>query len=349
MTSQLPIHPSIMDLFQFDCKKWFHDLLSVYLSIKIATSQFIELGLSHMNRFPFIVTIVDAMISLYYRTCGLSPCTVDLDDHTTMHYWTANHRKFNKPVLVLIHGYGSTSTWQFICQVGQLSESFNLFIPDLLFFGKSYSKRSDRAVEFQAVCVGQGLKRLGVERFSVYALSYGGWVGYQMAHIYPEMVEKLVIVSSGIGFTEAQKREHPIGRKWTDMLCPEKPDDMRFLAAMAIHKYTISKWIPDFFLREFLIVMFKNYKKERLELVEYLLAKKADSDLPILTQETLLISGDKDNIFPLCLGHQLQRHLGPKSKLKIIKDTGHAANVESPHLLNDLIKSFVLGSPKVDF
>ncbi|KAL7170811.1 hypothetical protein ACSBR2_035645 [Camellia fascicularis] len=94
--------------------------------------------------------------------------------------------------------------------------------------------------------------------------------------------------------------------------------------------------------------MFKNYKKERLELVEYLLAKKADSDLPILTQGTLLIWGDKDNIFPLCLGHQLQRHLGPKSKLKIIKDTGHAANVESPHLLNDLIKSFVLGSPKLD-
>ncbi|KAL7191135.1 hypothetical protein ACSBR2_023245 [Camellia fascicularis] len=254
MASQLPIHPSTMDLFQFECKQWLHDLLLVYLSIKITTSRFIELGLSHMNRFPFIVTIVDAMISLYYRSCGLSPCTVDLDDHTTMHYWTANHRQFNKPVLVLIHGYGSTSTWQFIRQVGQLSESFNLHIPDLLFFGKSYSKLSDRTVEFQAACVGQGLKRLGVERFSVYALSYGGWVGYQMAHIYPEMVEKLVIVSSGIGFTEAQKREHQMGRKWTDMLCPEKPDDMRFLTAITIHKYTISKWVPDFFLREFLIV-----------------------------------------------------------------------------------------------
>lgn len=36
-------------------------------------------------------------------------------------------------------------------------------------------------------------------------------------------------------------------------------------------------------------------------------------------------------------------NLGPKSRLEIIKNTGHAANVQSPSQVNNLIKSFVLG------
>lgn len=38
------------------------------------------------------------------------------------------------------------------------------------------------------------------------------------------------------------------------------------------------------------------------------------------------------------------RHLGSKSELEIIKDTGHAANFDSPDTVNALIKSFVLDS-----
>nr|POE78307.1 hypothetical protein CFP56_64511 [Quercus suber] len=58
--------------------------------------------------------------------------------------------------------------------------------------------------------------------------------------------------------------------------------------------------------------------------------------------KTLLIWGEKDNIFPLFLAHQLQRHLGPKSRLAILKDSGHAVNIDSPNMVNELIKSFVL-------
>ena len=42
------------------------------------------------------------------------------------------------------------------------------------------------------------------------------------------------------------------------------------------------------------------------------------------------------------------RHLGPRSRVKIIKDIGHAANIESPDAVNDLITSFVLGRSKWD-
>ncbi|XP_058227301.1 uncharacterized protein LOC131335803 [Rhododendron vialii] len=324
--------------------QWLHHLLSIYLSLTIAMSKSFLFFLSYLKRFPFIVTILDALLSIFYRFHGLSPCTVDLDDQTTMHYWTATHRRFNKPSLVLVHGYGSTAKWQFYRQVGQLSRTFNLYLPGLLFFGDSYTNRDDRTEVFQARCVCEGLKRLGVERFSLYAISYGGWVGYRMAEMYPEMVEKVVIVSSGVGLTEEQKEEHlsKVGMDVRDLFCPEKPEHLRSLVNLTMHKSKMGKWLPDFFLNEYIRVKCKKYRKERIELVEYLLAKKADSQLPILTQETLLIWGDQDKVFPPYLAYQLQRHLGPKSKVEIIKGIGHAANIEAADDLNDLIESFVL-------
>ncbi|XP_052174517.1 uncharacterized protein LOC127789621 [Diospyros lotus] len=331
-----------------------HRLLSdFYLSLTIPKFRCLFAPLSHIKRFPFAVTLADAIISAYFRLCGLSPVTVDLDDQTTMHFWAATHRRFDKPALVLIHGYGSTAPWQFFRQVGPLSRSFNLFIPDLIFFGNSHSKRSDRSEVFQARCVVEGLRSLGVARCSLYALSYGGWVGYRAAEMFPEMVEKVVIVSSGVGgCTEEQRREglQKIGvKKFTEMLCPKKPADLRSLAAVTMHKFSVAKLLPDFFIREFITVMHTKHSKERLELVEHLLERKAaESDLPVLTQETLLVWGDQDRVFPLFFAYQLQRHLGAKSKLEIIRDTGHAVNMEAPALLNDLIKWFVLGDSKLD-
>ncbi|VVA20747.1 PREDICTED: 2-hydroxy-6-oxononadienedioate/2-hydroxy-6-oxononatrienedioate hydrolase [Prunus dulcis] len=132
--------------------------------------------------------ITDTLVALYTSgLCGLSPFTIDIDDQTTKHFWTANHRRFNKP---------------------------------------------------------------GWFWFSVYDLSYGGLVAYRMAEMYPEMVEKVVIVSSGVVWTDEQK------------------DELMMLSS---------------------------------GFLEHLVAKRADSNLTILTQ----------------------RHFGPKAKLERIKDTGH--------------------------
>lgn len=211
-----------------------------------------------------------------------------------------------------------------------------------MFFGKSYSNRKERTDAFQAKCVCDGMRKLGVEKFSVYGISYGGFVVYRMAEMEEEMVEKVVIVSSGIVYTEEQKSEYleKIGRNVVEILVPEKPEDIRTLCRLSMYKSDVSKWLPDFFLRGYIAA--DGWRKERQELVENLISEKPDPNLPVLTQETLIIWGDKDNIFPIQLAHQLHRHLGPKSKLEILKDVGHAANMEAPNLLNQFATSFIL-------
>lgn len=297
-----------------------------------------------INRFP--ITFADGMLSLYFRYCGLPRYTVRLhDNQTTMYIRATSHHSSNKPNLVLVHGFGINSKWQFILQISQLTRDFNVYIPDLLFFGDSYSSISDRTVKFQAKCVCDGLKKIGVEKFSVYAISYGGYVGYRMAEVYDDMVEKLVIVSSGIVYTEDRKLEHmkTIDRDVVDLLVPKTPDDFRMLCRLTIQKIDLGRWIPEFFLWG--LIAFECCKKEKEELVlELLNEKDADVQYPVLTQETLLIWGDKDVVFPPDFGYRLHRHLGGKSKIEIIKNVGHAANFEAPYSLNRFITSFVLGS-----
>lgn len=217
---------------------------------------FIRNAISDLFHAPVIVTFMDTTLLLYFHLCNLSPCTVDIDDQTTIHFFTPNHRKFNKPNLVLIHGYGGTSRWQFVHQVRPLSNRFNLYVPDLIFFGKSYSAGADRTEVFQAKCLVEGLKRLGVGRFSVYGISYGGIVAYHMAEMNPLEIDKVVIVSTAIGYTEEQKERQltRIGRRISGFLVPESPQDLRFLVSLSMYRNDFLKWVPDFFFGQFINV-----------------------------------------------------------------------------------------------
>lgn len=164
---------------------------------------------------------------------------------------------------------------------------------------------------------------MGVRRFCIYSISYGGFVGYRMADMYPDAVEKIVIVSSGIGCTEEQRTEHlrKINRDPLELLLPQNPQDLRTLVDLSLYRYNPFKWVPDLFLREFidvssidlehrstcndvhhvtmairafkvfvvrfsakLQVMCNEHRAEKSELVQYLLSGLGDTDLPVLTQ-----------------------------------------------------------------
>ncbi|XWS16556.1 hypothetical protein CRYUN_Cryun34aG0098700 [Craigia yunnanensis] len=286
-------------------------VISFHLSTTLVIFRNLLLYILNFNQSPFLTKFMDTILSLYFRLSDLSPCAIDLDDQTTIHFWVANHRRFNKPSLVMVHGYGGISLWQFPYQVGPLSRKFNVYVPDLLFFGNSYSKSLDRSDLFQAKCLSDGLKRLGVD--------------------------------SGILYTDDQRVDQlrKIGRHPSEILVPKNPDDLRLLVNLSMYEQSSLYWLPGFLLRQFITMMYDHYRKEKIELAEHLVEKKADSNLPVLTQETLIIWGDQDKVFPLELAHQLQRHLGSKSRLEIINDTGHGVNMESPDVVNRLVVSFV--------
>lgn len=56
---------------------------------------------------------------------------------------------------------------------------------------------------------------------------------------------------------------------------------------------------------------------------------------------TLLIAGEKDVIKPPTFSEIMVRHI-PHSKMKVMKDTGHAIIIEKPNQLGEIVKEFLL-------
>lgn len=112
-------------------------------------------------------------VSLYgsfLRRClaaaGLSSQTIDIDGATTIHFWGPTAAATSKPPLLLIHGFGPHGVWQWRPQISFFSREFNLYVPDLLFFGRSSTESADRSEIFQATSIAKLMEKLGISRYT---------------------------------------------------------------------------------------------------------------------------------------------------------------------------------------
>ncbi|NP_001152530.2 uncharacterized protein LOC100284273 [Zea mays] len=263
---------------------------------------------------------------------------------TTLRVWCPAAPS-SKPPLLLLHGFGGDAKWTWARNLPRLSRHFHVYVPDLVFFGaQSRSASPLRSVAFQARCAAEAMRLLGVPRYDVAGISYGGFVAYRMAAAEArDAVGRLVIMTTGVAATPGEMRAMAAREDRTveDALLPDTAEGLRFLVRRSMHRPP--PWMPDFVLDDFIQLMYVDQKRERAELLHELLKTGAGFDpLPVLTQETLIIWGDKDQVFPVDLGHRLHRLLGERSRLEIVRDAGHALQLEGADHVNRSIKSFLL-------
>ncbi|KAK8673816.1 hypothetical protein V6N13_112127 [Hibiscus sabdariffa] len=185
--------------------------------------------------------------------------------------------------------------------------------------------RTFRAVPGPVCHAGHGSH--GVTVMSVVGISYGGFVGYSMAAQFKERVEKLVLCCAGVCLEEKDMDEGMFKVKSVDeavsVLLPQKPEKMRELLKISFHKP--AKGVPTCFLNDFINEMCTEYFQERRidpSITQGPKAVGSSKDNPVI------IWGEHDQIFPLELAHRLKRHLGDNAELVIIKNAGHAINIE---------------------
>ncbi|XP_030528359.1 2-hydroxy-6-oxononadienedioate/2-hydroxy-6-oxononatrienedioate hydrolase-like isoform X3 [Rhodamnia argentea] len=279
--------------------------------------------------FSFAATC-DRWFRFSFSRAGLKPTTTDLGDGTVMHCWVPKAYEPNKPNLLLLHGLGANAMWQWNEFISPFVARFNVYVPDLLFFGNSYTARPERTELFQAQCVAGVLEAQGVWKTNVVGISYGGFVAYSLAAQFPEMVEKLVLCCAGVCMEEKDMEDGMFPVKTVDealsFLLPQTPEKMKEMFKVAFHK-------P---------VMWKEHLQERTGLVYALYKDRKMSDLPTITQPALIIWGEYDKVFPLELGHRLKRHLDEDGRLVVIKDCGHAINKEKPKEMYKHIEAFLI-------
>jgi pimeloyl-ACP methyl ester carboxylesterase len=116
---------------------------------------------------------------------------------TTLHGHTFSYRiAGNGPALVLLHGVTcSSETWEEI--IPALAKHFTVIAPDLLGHGQSAKPLTEYSSGAYACHVRDLLLELGHTRVTLVGHSLGGGVAMQFSYQFPEMTERLVLMSSG--------------------------------------------------------------------------------------------------------------------------------------------------------
>ncbi|XP_065850125.1 uncharacterized protein [Euphorbia lathyris] len=290
-------------------------------------------------------------ISLYgyylrycYTSSGLSQQSIQIDDETTLHFWGPQDPHPRKPSLVLIHGFGPAALWQWRKQVQFFARKFNVYVPNLIFFGESTTKSDKRSEIFQAESVAKLLEKLGVEKYSVVGTSYGGFVSYHIARMWPERVEKVVIASSGVNMRK-RDNEELIGKAKVeaigDLMLPQKPSQLRALIKLAV-TFPFLHLVPDLFLNDFINTLYRQNRSKKLELLKGVtVAQDQTVNISPLQQEVLLVWGDRDKIFPVEMAKELKGLIGKDVKLETIKGTSHVPQIEKSSQFNKILNAFL--------
>ncbi|KAJ4965435.1 hypothetical protein NE237_017284 [Protea cynaroides] len=281
------------------------------------------------------------------KMAGLRHQIVEIEPGTTMSFWvpseTIKEKKKNqkkKPVVVFVHGFAAEGivTWQF--QVGALTGKYAVYVPDLLFFGGSFTNRTERSPEFQTECLVKALTKLEVDTCTVVGFSYGGMVGFKMAELHPHLVKSLVVSGTNPGLTDSISEEtmRELGlSSSSELLLPTSVDGLKSLLKIAVHK---KLWFPNCLFKDYLEVMFNN-RKERGELLENLDSRIKNTTLPNLPQRIHLLWGEEDQIFNMEIARSLKEQLGDKATLQSIKKGGHLVHLERPCVYNRSLKAIL--------
>lgn len=278
----------------------------------------------------------DRCFSRRFLAAGLRPVTIQLPDAadpvTTVHMWVPARPPRNP--LVLLHGFGASATWQWYPYLRPLiAAGFDPIVPDLVFFGNSSTRLPDRSDTFQAWSIKTALDAIGVTKFGLVGVSYGGFVGYRMAAMYPDAVERVTMVCAGVCLEEKDLAEGLFPVAGVDeaaaLLVPRRPEEVRRLVRLTFVRPPII--MPSCFLWDYIKVMGSDHIQEKTELLHALISGRQLSTLPKLRQKTLIVWGEQDKVFPMELAHRLKsRHLDGNSRLTVIHNAGHAVNLEKP-------------------
>lgn len=216
---------------------------------------------------------------------GLRSTITDFGDGTVMHCWVPKSRKEARPNLILLHGLGANAMWQWGDLIRRVASHFNIYVPDLVFFGDSYSTRPDRSDSFQAECVMRVMEANSVKKMRVVGLSYGGFVAYRMAAQYKEAVERVVICCAGVCLEEKDLGEglFPVDlEEAVEILLPQTVDKIRELMQYTFVRPPMR--MPTCLLNDFIDEMCRDNVEEKKELIKALPKGRKLSELPKISQ-----------------------------------------------------------------
>lgn len=175
------------------------------------------------------------------------------------------------------------------------------------------------------------------ERFTLMALSMGGYVALEVLRQAPERVEKLILIdTSAREDAEAQKRRR------RGLITLAKKGEFKGVTPRLLPMLIHESRLEETKLPTIITDMAQRIGRAGFLNQQEVILSRPDSRemLPYITCPTLVICGKQDQITPL-EHHEEIAHLIPNTTLREIDDCGHLSPLERPDLVNEAIESFL--------
>lgn len=253
----------------------------------------------------------------------------------------------NGPLIILLHGWPETSySWKNVMQA--LSSNYKVVAPDLRGLGLSEHAQGGYDKKTIAADIKALIQYLGATRAVVIGHDMGGKVAYVMAHLYPQLTSKLVLVDCLIPGTENADALH--GGSWhygfhMASTIPEiltQGREKEYIGMLiktwsykkdAIGDDTIAEYAKHYATPGGMTAGFNYYRalKEDAAFVDTFRGQKLP--MPVLTISGLYGVGDK---LPKALKSE-----SPNLQSIIVSDSGHFVAEESPEIFIETVKKFL--------
>ncbi len=273
---------------------------------------------------------------------SLTPQTVQIKEYTILYIVKGE----GKP-LILIHGYGA-GMWVWEKQIDFLSQFYRVYALDLIGHGFSDRPKIDYTPEAYIHFLKDFMDGVGIEKAILIGNSMGGGIAWAVAALFPERVERLILINcvppdvldqvrNDSFRTLVAIKDIPLlpylviasrNKKSIKWILQECVSDIKLITPEIVNRqYQLSKirgttWV--------LYSTFKNAEK----------ASRLKDNLSRIDQPTFLIWGERDLIFPPTVGETLHQAIRG-SKFQMIEKSGHIPMWETPEEINQATLSFL--------
>jgi pimeloyl-ACP methyl ester carboxylesterase len=251
----------------------------------------------------------------------------------------------NKPVLLLIHGFLS-STFSFRKLMPLLKDQFQVYAIDMPPFGKSEKSKSFfYSFSTYRKLIASFCEKKGLDKITIVGHSLGGQIALQVAKKHPTLVSKLILLCSSGYLNRPPKKMLAASYlpffKWYMKRKLAESGIRGNLINVVYDKKIVNAELEMGYVEPFLDESIFNALLVMYRKLEDHLTPR---ELGTISTEVLLIWGKEDRVTPLSVGKKLNEDL-PNSKLIVYEKAGHLIPEEIPEkIAKDINK--MLNLPK---
>jgi pimeloyl-ACP methyl ester carboxylesterase len=229
----------------------------------------------------------------------------------------------NKPVLILIHGFLS-STFSFRKLIPYLTKHYSVIAIDLPPFGKSQKcRRFIYSYENFAKIIEQLIEDLQIERSVLIGHSMGGQIALQVSKRRPDLIDKMVLLCSSSYLERAKPHLFYssylpffslILKNWL-----KRKGIRGNLSNVVYDKTLIDEVMINGYMQPFID---ENIFRSLTRMIRDREGDLRSEEIKQIETPSLLIWGKEDRVVPLHIGKQLHTDL-PNSELVVYNKTAH--------------------------